>query len=95
MFSKDLHSFDDAKTSCELHSASLLIINDTDEQVTVFGSHAFLRRADVSSRCFPPSSPQKWLKKQTFGKGYFWMGLTDRAEENVWRWIDGTEPTFT
>ena len=39
--------------------------------------------------------PQKWLKKQTFGKGYFWMGLTDREEEDVWRWLDGTEPAFT
>ncbi|KAM4606769.1 collectin-12-like isoform 2-T2 [Polymixia lowei] len=38
---------------------------------------------------------QKWLKRQTSGKGYFWMGLTDRDEENVWRWLDGTEPSFT
>ncbi|XP_034718030.1 collectin-12-like [Etheostoma cragini] len=68
-FSKDLHSFDDAKATCESTSASLLIINDMEEQ--------------------------KWLKKQTVGKGYFWMGLTDREEENVWRWLDGTEPAFT
>ncbi|KAM9712387.1 collectin-12-like [Menidia menidia] len=68
-FSKDLHSFDDAKATCESKSASLLIIKDTEEQ--------------------------KWLKKQTLGKGYFWMGLTDRGEENVWRWLDGTEPAFT
>ncbi|TDG97433.1 hypothetical protein EPR50_G00225580 [Perca flavescens] len=68
-FSKDLHSFDDAKATCKTTSASLLIINDMEEQ--------------------------KWLKKQTFGKGYFWMGLTDREEENVWRWLDGTEPAFT
>ncbi|XP_029978981.1 collectin-12 [Sphaeramia orbicularis] len=68
-FSKDLHSFDDAKATCESKSASLLIINDMDEQ--------------------------KWLKKQTFGKGYFWMGLTDKEEEDVWRWLDGTEPAFT
>ncbi|XP_031148780.1 collectin-12 [Sander lucioperca] len=67
-FSKDLHSFNDAKATCESTSASLLIINDMEEQ--------------------------KWLKKQTIGKGYFWMGLTDREEENVWRWLDGTEPAF-
>ncbi|KAK5898044.1 hypothetical protein CgunFtcFv8_015497 [Champsocephalus gunnari] len=69
LFSKDLHSFDDAKATCESSSASLLIINDVEEQ--------------------------KWLKKQTFGKGYFWMGLTDREEETAWRWLDGTEPAFT
>lgn len=68
-FSKDLHSFNDAKRTCESTSASLLIINDMEEQ--------------------------KWLQKQIFGKGYFWMGLTDREEENTWRWLDGTEPTFT
>ncbi|KAK9527632.1 hypothetical protein VZT92_014178 [Zoarces viviparus] len=68
-FSKDLRSFDDAKATCESTSASLLIINNTEEL--------------------------KWLKKQTVGKGYFWMGLTDREEENVWRWLDGTEPAFT
>uniref|UniRef100_A0A8D3DY78 Collectin-12 n=1 Tax=Scophthalmus maximus TaxID=52904 RepID=A0A8D3DY78_SCOMX len=55
-FSKDLHSFDDAKAMCESKSALLLIINDMEEQ--------------------------KWLETQTFGKGYFWIGLTDREEEN-------------
>ncbi|XP_054479051.1 collectin-12-like [Anoplopoma fimbria] len=68
-FSKDLHSFDDAEATCASMSASLLIINDMEEQ--------------------------KWLKKQTIGKGYFWMGLTDRGQENVWRWLDSTEPAFT
>lgn len=33
LFSKDLHSFDDAKATCESSSASLLIINDVEEQV--------------------------------------------------------------
>nr|XP_057916504.1 collectin-12-like isoform X2 [Doryrhamphus excisus] len=67
--SKDQRSFDDAKTTCEFHSASLLIISDAEEQ--------------------------KWLTQQTSGKGYFWMALTDREEENVWRWLDGSEPAFT
>ncbi|XP_047424118.1 collectin-12-like [Mugil cephalus] len=68
-FSKDLHSFDDAKTTCGSKSSSLLIISDMEEQ--------------------------KWLKKQISGKGYFWMGLTDKQEENKWLWLDGTEPAFT
>ncbi|XP_017262117.1 collectin-12 [Kryptolebias marmoratus] len=68
-FSRDLRSFDDAKTTCESRSASLLIITDMEEQA--------------------------WLEKQMVGKGYFWMGLTDKEEENVWRWVDGTEPAFT
>lgn len=33
-FSKEQHSFDDAKASCESMSSSLLIINDLEEQVT-------------------------------------------------------------
>ncbi|CAB1349517.1 unnamed protein product, partial [Coregonus sp. 'balchen'] len=68
-FSKELHNFDDAKKSCDAKTASMVIINDMDEQ--------------------------KWLQKQTSGKGYFWMGLTDREEENAWRWLDGTEPAFS
>ncbi|XP_057680905.1 collectin-12-like [Corythoichthys intestinalis] len=69
LFAKDLHSFDDAKATCELKLGSLLTIDDTEEQT--------------------------WLQKQTHGKGYFWMGLTDRAEESVWRWLDGSQPAFT
>uniref|UniRef100_A0A672G0C2 Collectin-12 n=1 Tax=Salarias fasciatus TaxID=181472 RepID=A0A672G0C2_SALFA len=73
-FSKDLHNFDDAKRTCESTSASLLIINDDEEQVNPALQMA--AEADLS-------------------KGYFWMGLTDREEEDTWRWVDGTEPTFT
>nr|XP_015209904.1 PREDICTED: collectin-12 isoform X1 [Lepisosteus oculatus] len=38
---------------------------------------------------------QHWLKKQIVGKGYFWIGLTDKEEENTWKWWDGTQPSFT
>ncbi|CAL8293593.1 unnamed protein product [Lota lota] len=38
---------------------------------------------------------QKWLREKMIGKGYFWMGLSDRLEENVWHWLDGKRPSFT
>lgn len=38
---------------------------------------------------------QEWIRVQIAGKGYFWLGLTDRDEENVWRWVDGTLPKIS
>lgn len=37
---------------------------------------------------------QQFVRNAIVGKGYFWLGLTDREEENVWKWVDGTIPVF-
>ncbi|XP_060631127.2 collectin-12 [Anolis sagrei] len=37
---------------------------------------------------------QEWLKKQVVAKGSFWIGLTDSAKENEWRWLNGTLPEY-
>ncbi|XP_070774849.1 collectin-12-like [Enoplosus armatus] len=37
---------------------------------------------------------QQFVRNAIAGKGYFWLGLTDREEENVWKWVDGTIPVF-
>ncbi|XP_041948982.1 collectin-12-like isoform X2 [Alosa sapidissima] len=41
------------------------------------------------------NTEQQWIRKQIVGKGYFWLGLTDSEEENIWRWVDGSLPAFT
>lgn len=38
---------------------------------------------------------QNYIRNAIVGKSYFWLGLTDREEENVWKWVDGTLPVFT
>ncbi|XP_075441361.1 collectin-12 isoform X2 [Ascaphus truei] len=38
---------------------------------------------------------QQFIKKQTNGKGNFWIGLTDAEDENMWKWLDGTMPNYT
>ncbi|XP_039999198.1 collectin-12 [Xiphias gladius] len=37
---------------------------------------------------------QQFVRNSIAGKGYFWLGLNDREEENVWKWVDGTIPVF-
>ncbi|KAF0046779.1 hypothetical protein F2P81_000412 [Scophthalmus maximus] len=37
---------------------------------------------------------QQFVRNAIAEKGYFWLGLTDKEEENVWKWVDGTLPVF-
>ncbi|XP_028825193.1 collectin-12-like isoform X2 [Denticeps clupeoides] len=69
LFSVVQLSFDEAKKNCDSNSASMVMINDVEEQ--------------------------RWLHMQTLGKGYFWLGLTDRNQEEVWQWVDGSFPVIT
>ncbi|XP_061879749.1 collectin-12 isoform X1 [Entelurus aequoreus] len=38
---------------------------------------------------------QVFVSNAVTGKGSFWLGLTDRQEENVWKWVDGSTPVYT
>lgn len=38
---------------------------------------------------------QQWVSKQMNGINYYWIGLSDTEEHNVWRWVDGTIAQYT
>lgn len=38
---------------------------------------------------------QQWVSTQMNGMNYYWIGLSDTEEHNVWRWVDGTIAQYT
>ncbi|XP_072323993.1 collectin-12 [Scyliorhinus torazame] len=38
---------------------------------------------------------QQWVRKQMNGINYFWIGLSDTEEHNIWKWVDGTIAEYT
>lgn len=73
--------------SCYYFSSDLQRLNfdDAYEFCTNMSSHMLI---------INNNEEQQWIRKQTEKKSYFWLGLTDREEENVWKWVDGTLPVF-
>ncbi|XP_059900474.1 collectin-12-like isoform X2 [Gadus macrocephalus] len=74
------------RNTCYLLSKDMQSFNDA-EAICVKKSGSLLVLEDVEE--------QRWLREQMIGKGYFWMGLTDRLQESVWYWLDGKRPSFT
>uniref|UniRef100_H3DMS9 Collectin-12 n=1 Tax=Tetraodon nigroviridis TaxID=99883 RepID=H3DMS9_TETNG len=38
---------------------------------------------------------QQFMKKSIEENAFYWLGLTDKETENVWKWVDGSVPTYT
>ncbi|XP_037537282.1 collectin-12 [Nematolebias whitei] len=76
------------KNSCYYFSsgAQRLNFNEANKFCTNISSHMLI---------INDNEEQQYVKNVIAGKGYFWLGLTDKEKENVWKWVDGTMPVFT
>uniref|UniRef100_A0A3Q3KKI4 Collectin-12 n=1 Tax=Mastacembelus armatus TaxID=205130 RepID=A0A3Q3KKI4_9TELE len=57
-------------------------------------AHQFCTNMSSHMLIITDNEEQQFVRNAIEGKGYFWLGLTDREEENVWKWVDGTIPVF-
>uniref|UniRef100_A0A3Q1H1P6 Collectin-12 n=1 Tax=Anabas testudineus TaxID=64144 RepID=A0A3Q1H1P6_ANATE len=58
-------------------------------------AHQFCTNMSSHMLIINDDDEQQFVRNAAAGKGYFWLGLTDREKENVWKWVDGTIPVFT
>ncbi|XP_068504799.1 collectin-12 [Syngnathus scovelli] len=73
--------------SCYFVSAATLKFNY--DEASTFCSNKAAHLVIINN-----NEEQVFVKKMVTGKGFFWLGLTDREEENVWKWVDGSIPVF-
>ncbi|XP_037131944.1 collectin-12 isoform X2 [Syngnathus acus] len=73
--------------SCYFVSAATLKINY--DEASTFCSNMAAHLVIINN-----NEEQVFVKNMVTGKGFFWLGLTDREEENVWKWADGSIPVF-
>ena len=45
--------------------------------------------------CIEDKKEQRWLVKRFGGSGLYWIGLTDRQKEGVWKWVNGEKAVYS
>lgn len=82
------HRFKRFGGSCYYFSSGSQRLNfdETSQFCTNISSHMLI---------INDNEEQQYIRNAIAGKGYFWLGLNDLEEENVWKWVDGTLPVFT
>lgn len=95
-------NFEESLQFCTNASSHMLIINNYEEQVNKDKFHPSISfdftRSDISFAVTSHSVLfflQQFVRNAIAGKGYFWLGLTDKEAENVWKWVDGSMPAYT
>ncbi|KAI5627927.1 collectin-12 isoform X1, partial [Silurus asotus] len=68
--------------------------SDTSEELNFEEAKEMCKNKTSTMLTIHNEDEQNWIRRQIAGKGYFWLGLTDLEEENIWKWTDGTLISF-